>query len=165
MPGFKISDEDGNGPNSKEETFRDHRFILDTFLGNPGNQPPFNLLKNVDLPERLIEELQIKTPGATYNFSKQLGFGNVKFIFYIPNGLIEKLEELFDKIGNSKTGIQNFNNYMSEIGLRMVHPDGDKAFLFKNAYISNITYGQLSYGSSEIKQATVTVRFSWYEVS
>lgn len=162
MPGFKI--ETGEGPDSKTETYRTHRFTMETFLGKPGNKPPFDLLKDVDLPERVIEELQIKTPGATYKFGKQTTYTDLKLVFYIPADLVDELEKLVDKVHTTDTGMKDFNDYVGTITLIMNHPDKDVKFEFKNAWISNVLYGQLSYGSSEIKSATVTVKYSWYEI-
>jgi hypothetical protein len=161
MPGFKIGNQ-GDGPNATAEVFRTHRFILNSFLGKPGNKPPFDMLKDVDLPDRIIEEIQIKTPGATYKFGKQLGYTDLKLVFYIPKDLLSKLEEMFDDVGNNKTGIQDFNTYMDEVVLTMQLKEQDFKFTFKNAWIGNISYGQLSYGSSELKLVTITVKFSWY---
>jgi hypothetical protein len=163
MPGFKINGE-GGGPEATVETFRTHRFTLETFLSKPGDKPPFNLLKDVDLPERVIEELQVKTPGATYRFGKQASYTDLKMTFYIPSNLINELEKMQDKIHTADTGIKDFNDYVDTIILVLNHDDGDVRFEFKNAWIGNISYGQLSYGSSEIKSATITIKYSWYEI-
>ena len=164
MPGFKING-DGDGPAANVETFRTHRFSLETFLGKSGDTAPFNLLKDVDLPERVIEELQVKTPSTTYKFGKQANYTDLKLTFYIPSKLIIELEKLQDKVHNIDTGIKDFNDYVGEISIILNHEDGDVKFEFKNAWISNITYGQLSYGSSDIKSATVTIKYSWYKTT
>ena len=163
MPGFKIHGEGGD-VDANIETYRSHRFVLDSFLGKPGNKSPFDLLKDVDLPERTIEELQIKTPGATYKFGKQANYTDLKLIFYIPPYLVPELEKMQDKVHTTDKGIGDFNKYVDEIYLTMYHDTVDIKMVFKNAWISNITYGQLSYGSSEIKLATVTIKYSWYEL-
>jgi hypothetical protein len=162
MPGFKINNT-GDGPDAKTETYRTHRFKLETFFGKPGDKPPFDMLKEVDLPDRLIEELQVKTPGGTYKFGKQLGYTDLKLTFYVPKDLLFKLEEILTKVGDNINGIGDFDKYVGTITIIMQYQDQDFKLTFVNSWISNISYGQLSYGSSELKSITVTVKFSWYK--
>jgi hypothetical protein len=166
MPGFNINGE-GGGPDPKTDTLRSHRFTLITFMGSSGKDKPYDLLKDVDLPDRIIDELQIKTPGATYKFAKSANYGDLKMIFYVPKDLLSKLEKLQDKVHTSKQGIGDFGDYTDEISFSFDDEKGKAldTFKFKNCWISNLVPNQASYGSSEILVVTVTIKFSWYEIS
>jgi hypothetical protein len=164
MPGFKI-DGKGDGPDATAEVYRAHRFELKTFLGKPGNKAPWNTLKDADLPDKALEELQIKTIGATYRFAKQISYSDLKLTFYTPSKLIPEIEELFDKAHDTDEGLKDFDKYVGEIVLQLYSGEETIDYTFKNAFISNITNGQLSYGSSDLKLITVTIKFSWYETA
>ncbi len=165
MPGFKINGE-GEGPDSKVKTLRVHRFALKTFMGKPGDKKPFDMVKDIDIPERIIEELQIKTPGATYKFGKQASYSDLKIVFYVPSLLIDDVESLLDKVHTPEEGIGDFDKYVNEVSVDLNDDKGSliNSYKFKNAWISSITKSQLTYGSSEIFALTTTVKFSWYEV-
>jgi len=165
MPGFKINGE-GDGPDSKTETLRAHRFSMSIFMGQPGHNPPLNLLKDVDLPERIIEELQIKTPGSTYKFGKSANYSDLKLVFYTPKDLLSELETYLDLVHTADQGIGDFDDYVNDVIIDLNDSKGSKlvTYSFKNCWVSNIAKSQLSYGSSEILSVTATVKFSWYEV-
>lgn len=168
MPGFKI-DGKGGDPSAAPSTdlFRDHRFKLTTFMGMNATQEPFYYVKDVDLPEKSIEVLEIKCPGATYKFAKSVSYTDLKLTFYGTQGLAEKIKELEDHVHKTDTGIGDFNEYLKEIELQMY--DGEESnmitFKFKGCWISNTQWGSLSYGSSELKLITVIVKCNFHEVS
>ena len=164
MPGFKINGE-GDGPDSKAKILRVHRFSLKTFMGKPGNKEPFNMVKDVDLPERIIEELLVKTPGATYKFGKQASYSDLIIVFYVPHLLVDEIEILLDKVHTPEEGIGDFDSYINEVSLDITDEKGSMVnnYTFKNAWVSSIKKNQLTYGSSEMFLLTTTVKFSWYE--
>lgn len=171
MPGFKVNGKGGGiaGPSAAPsgDPLRDHRFRLTTFMGMDATQEPFHFVKDVDLPEKVIEVLEIKCPGTTYKFAKSASFTDLKIIFYGTQSLATEIKSLEEGVHNTEDGIGDFDEYLKEIQLQMY--DGNEAdmvvFKFKGCWLSNTQWGSLSYGSSELKLITVVVKCNFFEVS
>lgn len=169
MPGFSVNGEGGNTPSAPgagQDMLRDHRFKMVTFMDMNASQAPFYQIKDVDLPEKIIEVLEIKCPGTTYKFAKSASYTDLKLTFYGTQELASKIKELEHDIHNVDTGVGDFNQYLKDVVLQMY--DGEESemitFTFKGCWLSNSQWGNLSYGSSELKLITVVVKCHFYEI-
>ena len=168
MPGFKINGQ-GTGPDGSPsiELLKDHRFTLTEFLGMDGTQDPFIQLKEVTLPEKVVETLEIKCPGTTYKFAKSVNYTDLVLSFYGTSGLIDKIEELENKVHTVDSGIGDFNTYLGDVTLNFTDGEGSplSILLFSNCFLSNTKFGDVSYGSSEIKLITLTLKCNYYTIT
>lgn len=192
MPGFSVGGR--GGPSSMNprdgDWLRSHRFVLVDFLGQKAinssyivsdSSPEFAALKDVVMPEKRMSELGIKTPGTTYKFAAQAEYSDLKMVFYGSRILLAKLYQMQDKVHNTRDGLQDYQDYKGEITFRVVSSPVSNNFSFfginlqtpgssglefcyKNAYVSEVQGGQISYTSSEIMQITVIVKFDFFEV-
>lgn len=168
MPGFMIDGRGGKVSASPDsDLLRDHRFKLVTFMDKDASQLPLALIKDVDLPEKVVETLEIKCPGTTYKFAKSVSYGDLKLTFYGTKELATLFKELEEKVHTTKNGIADFDEYLKEVGFQMYDGEGSELvnFKFKGCWISNTQWGACSYGSSEIKLITIIVKCNYYEIT
>ena len=168
MPGFMINGLGGKlGAAPFNDVLRDHRFKITTFMGIRADETPFIQVKDIDLPEKIIEVLEIKCPGTTYKFAKSVNYGDLKVVLYGTIELVEKLKTLEDKIHTVDDGIGDFNKYLDDVIIEMY--DGQEStqvtFTCKGCFVHNVSWGNLSYGSSELKLVTVILKCNFYKVS
>jgi hypothetical protein len=181
MAGFKINNLGGpmvtNPQDSKADWLRDHRFRLVQFLGiDTANNTDILAVKDVDMPEKQIEVLSIQTPGTVYKFAKSAKYSGLKIVFYGTGNLLRTLHKLQEEPHSLAKGLGNFGNdsivgrptgYMKEIQIDIYeNPQSTEgySYIFKNAFISKINQGRLSYTSSDIKSIDVEIEYSFFEV-
>lgn len=163
MPGFNISN--NGGPNPKRETLRAHRWTIFTFLNEPvSDDSVLKIAREVQLPERLVDSLSIKTIGATYKFAKQVGYGNLGITWYGTTELVRLLEEKMDEIHTDTSGLGDFNEYMGRIIIGLSTVDEGFDYEFENCYIEKISKDQLNYSSSDIWAITADIALTSYRI-
>lgn len=170
MPGFKIGGSSKNGPDAspKVDYYRDHRFKLTNFLGmKPSVENGFISVKEIVVPDETYEQLKINTSSAQYNFAKKVTFSDLKLSFYANKMLRKELINLKKKVWTPDTGIGDYGEYKDTVKIIMTDGSGAQvcAFSYKNAAISMLLWGTLSYTSSEIKSVTVSISFDYVESS
>ncbi len=167
MPGFMIDGQGGKVSASPDsDMMRDHRFKLVTLMGDDATNLPLALIKDVDLPEKTIEVLEIKCPGTTYKFAKSVTYGDLKLTFYGTKDLIEKIKSYEEEVHTKDEGVKDFNGYQKDIEFQMY--DGEESplvnFKFKDCWLAGSSWGNVSYGSSEIKMITLVFKCNYYEI-
>lgn len=192
MPGFSIGGK--GGPSSMNprdgDWLRSHRFVLVDFFGQKAinssyiisdSSPEFAALKDVVMPEKKLSEISIKTPGTTYKFASQADYSDLKMVFYGSRMLLAKLYQMQDKVHNTIDGLQDYQDYKGEVTFRVISSSITNRFTFfgldialpgssglefcyKNAYVSEVQAGQVSYTSSEIMQISVIIKFDFFEI-
>lgn len=193
MPGFVIGGEGGPartslGPN--RDWLRSHRFQLVNFFGQKAvsstadasdSAPEFVMVKDVVMPDKKMSMLKVKTPGTTYSFASQAEYTDLKITFYGSRALLTKCYQMADKVHNTREGLRDYHQYKGELVFRLfdhftrpfsiagltvpipVTASGIE-YSYKNAYISHVQHGQVSYTSSEIMSITATVPFDFFDV-
>lgn len=187
MPGFNISG--NNGPSAKtpsggnRDWLRSHRFRLiklfdeDVRFGND-----LIYLKDVTIPSKSVADLKITTPGTTYKFAKSADYSDLKLTFYGTEASYRKLLEMAD---NEKgegphslgEGLGDYHKYKGEITFRLysvgmegvttrrvfIPEDGAGIeYTFSNAWIADVSVGQVSYGSNDLKEIEVIIKIDYY---
>lgn len=168
MPGFKIGGDGGPLTAAPSvDLLRDHRFTMTTFMGMDATTDPFIQLKDITLPEKVIETLEIKCPGTTYKFAKSANYTDLVLTFYGTSGLVDRIEDLENSVHNVNTGIGDFNTYLNDVTVNFTDNMGSplSVLLFSNCFLSNTKFGDLTYGSSDIKLITVTLKINYYTIT
>jgi len=168
MPGFVINGTGGPAitiPNSGD-WLRSNRFVLTSFFGKAPSSNGFGYLyalKSVQLPSKVIKELEIEGLGTTYKFAKSVSYDDLKMTFYGCWELLDYLYGISNKIHTEETGISDFDIYKGIIELVMYETNKIAInFKYVGAWINNIDHGQVSYGSSEIQEITVNIKYDYY---
>lgn len=174
MPGFTINGVGGPGnpvPN-KGDWLRTHRFRLMSFFNiTPESNTDFIAVKDITLPDKKIKKLGVQTIGTEYAFAKSASYTPLKINFYGSSNLLTAVEALHDKPHSLELGIGDFDDYKKEVTIG-IHTQSDPyedginlvEYKFKGAWISDVTHGQVSYGSTDIKDIGVTIEFDFFEI-
>jgi hypothetical protein len=166
MAGFFIrnSGSPESSVSATQEFSRVHRFILINFLGVQANQFPWHHVKDISIPDKDIESLEIPTPGAVYKFPKQIKYGDLQIVWYGTPELELKLNEMIkENVHNEADGIRSDFNTI-EVGLTDASRNVTVRYKFYNAYISNLKRSELTYTSSEFLNLTSVIKFSHYKI-
>jgi hypothetical protein len=167
MPGFFIRRDIGAPTqydvSATDEFSRVHRFFLINFLGLQPNQFPWHFIKDLTVPEKDIESLDIPTAGAVYKFPKQVKYGDAQIVWYGTPELELKLIKMAEnKTHNDKEGTKNGTNLI-EIGLTDSQGELTLRHKLYNCWISSIKRSELTYTSSEFLYITAVIKLSHYK--
>jgi len=174
MPGFIINTSGGLAPTTPggRDWLRSHRFELINFFGStPSNSPEFIALKDVTMPSKKLKSISVETPGTTYKFASQAEFSELVMTFYGSRELLIKCLQMADKPHNTREGIRDYNQYKGTVVFQIRDTgsfDGSFSGIeydYKNAWISDVSNGQVSYSSSEIMMITVNIVFDFFNAT
>jgi len=173
MPGFRVGTNNSelnrlNPAPSTTDFLRSHRYKLLKFFDiATDNRQGFLAVKDISLPDKKVKSTSVKTIGTEYKFASQASYTDLKMNFYGTKNLLTALEEYADQPHNLAEGIGDFNTYKGAIEFVIFsepdRTDGVK-YVYQNAFVSEVTHGQVSYGTSDIKDIGVTIEFDFYEV-
>jgi len=164
MPGFKIAENQvGQKQLPKKVVYTytwDFKFLL-------GERTDTLYLKDTGLPSYSFDTESIKTGHTTYQFAKGIKWNDIKLSFYDTGGIGEKLAELSRKIWTPETGLKVASDYMDESHINVMYSDGTVAYTWKliNSWIKSVSFSKLTYESSGVNNANVTLAYSWAEVN
>jgi hypothetical protein len=171
MPGFNIGG--GDGPDHKSEFHRAHRWRI-VNIGFPGT-PPITasqrrltlFAQSIQLPSLSFEEEKVAGGASNYyKIAKRASWENVTVKFYDVYGLYKIYKDWQDKIWTPQDGIKFASDYKGTAEFILTDADGEKIQSYKlvNCYPTNISHGDLSYTSPDIKLLTVTYSFDYAEI-
>lgn len=174
MPGFAVTgnEKDSLLPFKKDGKFdwlRNHRFAITEFFNmDVSKNMEFLAVKDISLPDKEIRSFDILTPGTTYKFAKSVSYSDLRINFYGSDKFLTDINKLHDGAHNLEDGIGDFDTYIGQVKFRIftiADRSGYIEYNYFNAWVSNVTHGQVTYGSSDIKDIGVTIKFSFFEVT
>lgn len=170
MPGFNINSTGGdlNPKIPTTDWLRNHRFLITEFFGIAvNNRQGFLAVKDISLPDKKIKDHTVQTIGTEYKFAQSASYSELKINFYGTKDALVTLNELHDQPHSLANGIGDFNEY-SGIVRFVIYSEPDRSegveYKYVNAWVSDVTNGQVTYSSSDIKDIGVTISFSFFEV-
>jgi len=173
MPGFKVAPThmQDKQPAAPALVVYTYTWDVTNLVGSPiiigGAAGALIYLKEANFPGFAIEAETVKTGHTTYEFAKSIKWEDIKLAFYDTDGLGKQLEDLKKKVWNSTSGIRPADEYMAETTINGLYADDSFAYgwSLKNSWIKGINFSKLTYETSGINTANVTVAYSWAEFS
>jgi len=162
MPGFVIAQEQQGQKQLPRNVVYTYTWDVTRLLGEDVDKAVV-FLKEANLPSFTISTESIKTGHATYEFAKGIKWQDIKLSFYDTQGLGAKLDALSRKVWNQEQGIKTANSYMAQTTIAMEYMDGTPAYswVLHNSWVKSISFSRLTYESSGINNANVTLAYTW----
>lgn len=164
MPGFKVAPRnDGNHIAIPQKVVYTYTWDVSRLVSKDVRNTPLIYVKETGLPAFVIEGESYKTGHASYEFAKSIKWEDIKFSFYDTDGLGEVLDDLRKKVWTPEAGIRIADEYMADTVIQVYYADGSEAYswILNNSWVKATNFSKLTYESSGINNATVTIGYTW----
>jgi hypothetical protein len=135
-------------------------------VGTDSSKPPFVYLKECSLPAYDFDTESVKTGHATYEFASGIKWDDIALSFYDTGVLADELQRLSRRTWTQGGGIRPASEYMFDSQIKVYYFDGTPAYTWKliNSWIKSIKWTKLTYESSGVGQANVTLKYTYAEL-
>jgi len=167
MPGFKITDrqrlDEGQVPLPKDLIYI-YTWDMSLLAGEQVDEA-LVYLRECTLPSFEVSTEDVATGHAEYNFAKSIQWRDVSLSFYDTNGLLPRLQELYEGVWNPNEGIRHANSYMAETLINVYFLDNTLAYSWRliNSWIKSLKYSNLTYENSGILNIDIVLSYTWAE--
>jgi hypothetical protein len=123
--------------------------------------------QSIQLPSLAFEEEKVAGGASNYyKIAKRATWENVTVKFYDVYGLYRIYKDWQDKIWTPQHGILPASEYKGTAEFALTDAEGEDIQNYRliNAYPVNVSHGDLSYTSADIKLLTVTYSFDYAEI-
>jgi hypothetical protein len=170
MPGFNIAGYGGDLVSTLEPA-RAHRWVIQQ-LGPITQRGAMLVAKELNLPQWKTERIEILGTTLWYKFAKNVKWDDIQVTFYdIPQpeySAFDEINKWRDLVHTNKTGILKHggNGYKRDCVFQEQDGKGEsiRNIRLKNAWPASMTWGKLSYVSTDLKIIDLTLSYDWAEV-
>jgi len=162
MPGFKIAEKQAGQKQLPKNVVYTYTWHMPQFVGMGVDDLNVHL-KETSLPSYSFDTESIKTGHTTYQFAKGIKWSDVKLSFYDTDDVGQLLKLNAGEVWTPQTGLKVASEYMAESKIQVQYSDGQLAYTWTlvNSWIKSVSFSKLTYESSGVNNANVTLAYSW----